>query len=147
MVGNRKARINDYEMKELFEEFGSSMSANVIIQGPGEVIDLRAQLLRGCVQCGNRIGEFMLPQDVACALTVGDYEIKADANKLLKGLWNNSVSLSKACTKTDGLVRAEGDAAIVLKNLKEADPNKFLQVLTILWRYKKEKKSGRDNTI
>ena len=130
----------DNKMHELFEEFGSSMSANVIVQGPGEVLDFRGKLLKGCIQCGRRIGEFMLPQDIACALTSGHYEIKPNAHRLLIGLWNNNISLSKAHPKIDGLVRAHGDTAKALINLKESDPTKFLQVLCMLWKYQKEKK-------
>jgi len=137
----------DNKIDELYEEFGSSLSANVIIQGPREVIDLRGQLLQGCVQCGKRISEFMLPQDIACALTAGQYEIKPEGAKLLKKIWNNAVSLAKASKNIDGLVRAGGDAAVVLKNLKEVDPKKFLEVLCILWKYEKERKSDRLNTL
>jgi len=120
---------------------------NVIIHGPGKVSDLRGELLKGCVQCGKKIGEFMLPQDIACALTAGNYEIKPEAHRLIIGLWNNTIPFSKARTKLDGLVRASGDTAEVLRNLKEADPTKFLQVLVILWKYQKEKKIGKNNTL
>ncbi|RLA94216.1 MAG: hypothetical protein DRG25_02990 [Deltaproteobacteria bacterium] len=139
-------KINN-RMEELFEEFGSSMSANVIVHGPGDISDLRNELLKGCVQCEKRIGEFMLPQDIACALTAGIYEIKPEAKRLLSGIWNNRIPISKARTNLDGLVRASGDTAKVLKNLKEADPIKFLQVLCILWKYEKEKESGRNNSL
>ena len=135
------------EMENLLGEFEASMSVNLIVQGPGEVIDMRKQLLKGCVQCGKRIGEFMLPQDIACALTVGDFEIKAESNRLLQKLWNNRISLSKASAKINGLVRAADDTAKVLKNLKETDPEKFLQVLTILWKYQKERKGGKNNSL
>lgn len=137
----------DNKIDELFEEFGSSMSVNLIVQGPREVIDLRAQLLKGCVQCGKRISEFMLSQDIACALTAGHYEIKSDAAKFLQKIWNNVISLDDASEKTDGLVRASGDTAVVLKTLKEVDPKKFLEVLCILWKYEKEKKVGEANTV
>jgi len=130
-------------MEELFGEFGSSMSVNVIVHGPGDVSDLRSELLRGCVQCGNRIGEFMLSQDIACALTAGEYDLKPGGAKLLKGLWNNTVPLSQACTQVDGLVRAAGATAAVLKSLKENDPMKFLEVLSLLWKYEQEKKTWR----
>jgi len=135
------------EMAYLFGEFESSMSVNLIVQGPGEVIDLRKQLLKGCVQCGERISEFMLPQDIACALTAGDLEIKADSHQLFKKLWNNRISLSEATSKTDGLVRAADDTAKVLKTLKKTDPTKFLQVLTIIWKYQKENKGGKNNSL
>lgn len=137
----------DNELDALFEEFGSSMAANVIIQGPKQVLDLRAQLLKGCVQCGQRIGEFMLPQDIACALTAGEYELKPAADSLLKGLWGNTVSLAHARETMDGLVRASGDTATVLKTLKQVDPIKFLQVLGILWRYQKEKRGGKAHPV
>ncbi|MBN2468869.1 MAG: hypothetical protein JXD19_12045 [Deltaproteobacteria bacterium] len=139
-------RINN-RIAEFFEEFESSVSANVIVQGRRDVLDFRRQLLRGCVQCGERIGEFMLPQDVACALTVGEFHIKSEANQLLKKLWSNSISLGAACRQTDSLVRAAGDTAIVLKNLKRNDPEKFLQVLAILWRYRKEPIRGTNNRV
>jgi hypothetical protein len=133
----------DNKMEELFREFGSSMSVNVMVHGPGDVSDLRNELLRGCVQCGERIGEFMLSQDIACALTAGEYELKSEASKLLKGLWNNAIPLSKASTQIDGLVRAAGAAAKVLKTLKENDPTKFLEVLSLLWRYEQETKTWK----
>ena len=117
------------------------MSVNVIVHGPGDVSDLRNELLRGCVQCGERIGEFMLSQDIACALTVGEYELKPEAGKLLKGLWNNAVPLSKALTQVDGLVRAAGETAQVLRTLKDYDPVKFLEVLGLLWKHELEKKT------
>ena len=128
------------QIDELFEEFGSSLSVNLIVQGPRDVIDLRGQLLKGCVQCGTRISEFMLSQDIACALTTGHYEIKSDAEKFLQKIWNNAISLADASEKTEGLVRASGDAATVLKTLKEVDAKKFLEVLCILWKYGKGKK-------
>lgn len=128
----------DNEVQDLFEEFESSMAANYIVQGPGEVIDLRAQLLRGCVQCKERISEFMLAQDIACALTAGEFEFKKKAAELFKEIWNNHISLTEATAQMEGLVRAAGDTATVLKNLKHVDPRKFLQVLTILWRYGRE---------
>lgn len=137
----------DNRIDELFEELGSSLSVNLVIQGPKEVIDTRAQLLKGCVQCGNRISEFMLSQDIACALTGGQYEIKSDAAKFLQKICNNVISLADAREQTDGLVRASGDAAMVLKTLKEVDPIKFLEVLCILWRYEKEKKSDKPHTV
>ena len=137
----------DNKIDELFEEFGSSMSANVIEQGPYDVLDLRGQLLKGCVQCGTRISEFMLSQDIACALTGGHYEIKSDAGKFLQKICNNALSLADASEKTDGLVRAGGDTATVLKTLKEVDPQKFLEVLCILWRYEKEKKRDHARTL
>ena len=139
-------KINN-KMEGLWGEFESSMSVNLIVQGPGEVIDLRRQLLKGCVQCGKRIGEFMLPQDIACALTVGDFEIKTESKRLFQKLWNNMIPLSEASAKIDGLVRAADDTAKALKNLKEADPEKFLQVLTLLWKYQKEKKGGKNNSL
>jgi len=139
IVAEKKHARTDNEMEELFEEFGSSLAANYIVHGPGDVMDLRGQLLKGCVQCGERISEFMLPQDIACALTAGKYELKKNAIDVFKRIWNNSISLSEAASQTDGLVRAAGDAATVLKTLKASDPKKFLQVLTILWRYSKEK--------
>ena len=138
---------SDNKIYELFEEFGSSMSVNLIVQGPREVIDLRDQLLKGCMQCGKRISEFMLSQDIACALTAGHYEIKSGAAKFLQKIWNNVISLADASDKTDGLVRASGDAALVLKTLKEVDPKKFLEVLCILWKYEKEKKGGEAHTV
>jgi len=119
------------------------MSVNVIVHGPGDVSDLRNELLRGCVQCGKRIGEFMLSQDIACALTAGEYKLKPEAGTLLKGLWNNALSLSKAHTEVDGLVRAAGATAEVLRSLKENDPTKFLEVLSLLWKYEQEKKTWR----
>ena len=133
----------DNKMAELFREFESSMSVNVLVHGPGNVSDLRNELLRGCVQCGKRIGEFMLSQDIACALTAGEYKLKPEAGKLLKGLWNNALSLSKTHTEVDGLVRAAGATAEVLKSLKETDPTKFLEVLSLLWKYEQEKKTWR----
>ena len=123
------------------------MSANVIVQGPRDVLDLRKQLLKGCVECGNRISEFMLSQDIACALTAGYYELKSESNKLLQEIWNNKISLSDASEKTEGLVRASGETALVLKTLKEVDLKKFLEVLCILWRHEKEKKFGGANTL
>ena len=135
------------QIDELFEEFGSSLSVNLIVQGPRDVIDLRGQLLKGCVQCGTRISEFMLSQDIACALTVGHYEIKSDAAKFLQKIWNNAISLADASETTDGLVRASGDAAVVLKALKEVDAKKFLEVLCILWKYGKGKKSDQAHTV
>jgi hypothetical protein len=123
----------DNNIDELFEEFGSSLSVNLIVQGPRDVLDTRGQLLKGCVQCDKRISEFMLSQDIACALTAGNYEIKSDAAKFLQKICNNAISLADASEKTDGLVRASGDAAIVLKTLKEVDSKKFLEVLCILW--------------
>ena len=125
-------------IQHLYVEFGSSMAANYIVQGPGEVIDLRRQLLTGCVQCGERIAEFMLPQDIACALTVGEFEFKEGADKLLKKIVDNGISLAAAVAQAEGLVRAAGETATVLKNLKEADPKMFLQVLAILWNHGKE---------
>ncbi len=129
----------DNNIGELFEEFGSSMAANYITQGPGEVIDLRAQLLTGCAQCAERIAELMLPQDIACALTAGEFKFKEAGVKLLKQIADNSISLLEACPKVDGLVRAAGDASTVLMNLKKTDPKMFLQVLTILWIHSKER--------
>lgn len=119
------------------------MSVNLIVHGPGDVSDLRNELLRGCEQCGERIGEFMLSQDIACALTAGEYELKPQAAKLFKGLWNNAIPLSKALSRLDGLVRAAGTTAEVLKSLKENDPTKFLEVLSLLWRYEQENKAWR----
>jgi len=133
----------DNKMEELFREFGSSMSVNVIVHGPGDVSDLRNELLRGCVQCGKRIGEFMLSQDIACALTAGEYELKPEADTLLKGLWNNAISLSKARTEVDGLVRGAGATAEVLKSLKENDPTRFFEVLSLLWKYEQGRKTWR----
>ena len=132
---NKKGNNN---IEQLYVEFGSSLAANYIVQGPGEVIDLRSQLLTGCVQCGDRIAEFMLPQDIACALTVGELKFKEGADKLLKKVVDNGISLAAAGAKADGLVRAAGDTAIVLKNLKEADTKMFLQVLALLWKHGKE---------
>ena len=126
-------------IEQLYEEFGSSMAANYIVQGPGEVIDLRAQLFTGCIQCGERIAEFMLPQDIACALTVGEFEFKEEADKLMKKIESNGISLGAATAQADGLVRAAGDTAVVLKNLKEADTKMFLEVLVILWKHGKER--------
>ncbi|MFH0812078.1 MAG: hypothetical protein V2A69_04465 [Pseudomonadota bacterium] len=146
MSGEENKKMSN-KLEDVYGEFESSMSANVIVQGPKEVIDLRSQLLNGCVQCGKRISEFMLPQDIACALTSGVFEIKPGSQQLLSGLWNNTISFDEGGTKIDGLVRASGDTAEVLKNLKEADPKKFLQVLVILWRYQKEKKRGQVNTL
>ena len=134
-------------LDELYDEFESSMSANVIVQGPGEVLDLRKQLLKGCVQCGNKISEFMLPQDIACALTAGTFALKPRAHRFLSGLWNDTVTLAEAQTKTDSLVRAAGDTAEVLRQLKQADQKKFLQVLVILWRYQKGKKHGETDPV
>jgi hypothetical protein len=139
--GTKKKKISN-NLEELYDEFESSMSANVIVQGPTEVLDLRGQLLKGGLQCGERITEFILPQDIACALTSGIFEIKPGSHQLLSGLWNNTISFAEARTKIDGLIRAAGDAAEVLKNLKATDPKRFLQVLVILWRYQKEKKRG-----
>jgi len=85
----------------------------------------------------------MLSQDIACALTAGEYELKPEAANLLKGLWNNALPLSKACTQMDGLVRAAGETATVLRSLKENDPMKFLEVLSLLWKYEQEKKAWR----
>jgi hypothetical protein len=133
----------DNKIEELFREFGSSMSVNLIVHGPGDVSDLRGELLRGCVQCGERIGEFMLSQDIACALTAGEYKLKPEATKLLKRLWNNAIPLSEALSQVDGLVRAAGATAEVLKSLKENDPTKFLEVLSLLWRYEQESKTWR----
>lgn len=138
---------SDCSLNQLFEEFGSSMAANCIIQGPGEVIDLRAQLLTGCVQCGGRIAEFMLPQDIACALTVGEFQFKEHAEKLLRNIVQGSISLREARAQIDGLVQAAGDTATVLKNLKQADPDMFLQVLAILWKHGKERRHGENNSI
>jgi hypothetical protein len=134
--GDNPKDSNNFE--QLYSEFGSSMAANYIVQGPGEVLDLRAQLLTGCVQCGGRIAEFMLPQDIACALTVGEFEFKEGSDKLMKKIVDNGISLSAATAQADGLVRAAGDTATVLKNLKEADTKMFLQVLAILWKHGKE---------
>lgn len=137
----------DNKIDELFEEFGSSMSVNLIVQGPRDVIDLRGQLLKGCLQCDKRISEFMLSQDIACALTAGHYEIKSEAAKFLQKICNNAISLADASEKTDGLVRASGDTAMVLKTLKEVDPIKFLEVLCILLKYEKEKKGDNAHTV
>ena len=106
---DRQTGNNNFE--QLYSEFGSSMAANLIVQGPGEVIDLRAQLLTGCVQCGERIAEFMLPQDIACALTVGEFEFNEEGDKLLKKIVDNGISFAAAVDKADGLVRAAGDTA------------------------------------
>jgi hypothetical protein len=143
-AGRMKAMTN---FDELYDEFESSMSANVIVQGPRQVLDLRKQLLKGCVQCGEKISKFMLPQDIACALTAGTFELKPGAHRLLSGLWNGTVSLPEAQTKTDSLIRAAGDTAEVLKQLKKSDQVKFLQVLVILWRYQKEKKRGETDSV
>ena len=137
----------DNKIDELFEEFGSSLSVNLIVQGPRDVIDLRGQLLKGCLQCDKRISEFMLSQDIACALTAGHYAIKSEAAKFLQKICNNAISLADASEKTDGLVRASGDTAMVLKTLKEVDPKKFLEVLCILWKYEKEKKGDKAHTV
>jgi hypothetical protein len=141
-----RARL-DGSFDQLFEEFGSSMAANHIVQGPSEIIDLRAQLLTGCLQCGERIAEFMLPQDIACALTVGEFEFKEHGDNLLKKIVQGNISLHDARAQIDGLVQAAGDTATVLKNLKQADPEMFLQVLAILWRHGKEKRHGENNSI
>jgi hypothetical protein len=146
-VTAKPAAKSDYSFSQLFEEFGSSMAANYIVQGPGEIIDLRAQLLTGCLQCGGRIAEFMLPQDIACALTVGEFQFKEHADKLLQKIVQGNISLHDARTQIDGLVQAAGDAATVLKNLKQADPEMFLQVLAILWKHGKEKQHGENNSI
>jgi hypothetical protein len=89
----------------------------------------------------------MLSQDIACALTAGHYEIKSEAAKFLQKICNNAVSLADASEKTDGLVRASGDTAMVLKTLKEVDPKKFLEVLCILLKYEKEKKGDNAHTV
>jgi hypothetical protein len=44
--------------------------------------------------------------------------IKSEAGKFLQKICNNTISLAEASEKTDGLVRASGDAALVLKILK-----------------------------
>ena len=85
----------------------------------------------------------MLPQDIACALTVGEFEFKEHADKLMKKIVQGAISLHGAREQIDGLVQAAGDTATVLKNLKQADPEMFLQVLAILWRYGKEKRNGK----
>jgi len=143
---NKSTKINN-KINSLYEEFGSSLAANVIAQGPRDVIDLRGQLLRGSVQCGDRIAEFMVPQDIACALTAGDYQFRKEADTTLKHIADNHISLAEAEKKADGLIRAAGDAATVLTNLKKADLHLFLQVLTILWKYGKESKRGKDNSL
>ena len=138
-VSRRENQKGNNNIEQLYEEFGSSMAANCIVQGPGETIDLRGQLLTGCVQCGKRIAEFMLPQDIACALTVGEFEFNgATADKLLKKIVDNGISLADAAAQADGLVRAAGETAIVLRNLKETNIEMFLQVLAILWKHGKE---------